>query len=203
VMVCEWDGIGTQLGRFRPQAPLGLLGGWGMAPRPCLGAQASPRVHRGSRAHLPCNSRVRRAQQPTSATAAGTSAFARLRRAAPSGASGPPPPRAARGAAPRARAHRTPRAHRGGRASPPVELPLPGSEAGGTHLRNKGTSAACGLAYVSTGRKARRKSSERPRFIAHRARTAGVARRRPWRSRVRGTASNSGPSGPPCAEEAD
>ena len=29
---------GTVLGRFRTQAPLGLLGGWGMAPRPRLGA---------------------------------------------------------------------------------------------------------------------------------------------------------------------
>ena len=38
VMVCRWGGIGTQLGRFRPQAPLGRLGGWGTAPRPCLDA---------------------------------------------------------------------------------------------------------------------------------------------------------------------
>ena len=61
------------------------------------------------------------------------------RRAAPSDRSkrtNPQWPRAARGVAPRARAHPTPRAHRGSRAPPPVELPRPGSEAAGTHLRN-------------------------------------------------------------------
>ena len=36
VMVCRWDG--TQLGKFRPQVPLGRLGDWGAAPRPYLGA---------------------------------------------------------------------------------------------------------------------------------------------------------------------
>ena len=34
VVVCRWGGIGTQLGGFRPQPPLGRLGGWGVAPRP-------------------------------------------------------------------------------------------------------------------------------------------------------------------------
>ena len=41
-MVCRWDG--TQLGKFRPQVPLGRLGDWGAAPRPYLGARGGRMV---------------------------------------------------------------------------------------------------------------------------------------------------------------
>jgi hypothetical protein len=39
VMVCRWDGIGTQLGRFRPQAPWGgwVIGRWPKGRVVCLG----------------------------------------------------------------------------------------------------------------------------------------------------------------------
>ena len=63
---------GTVLGRFRPQAPLGWLGGWWKAPRPCFGAWGDfwwlgwPRVALGGRSPvLPPVGRVKNARKTT------------------------------------------------------------------------------------------------------------------------------------------
>ena len=124
---------GTVLEKFRPQAPLGWLGGWWKAPRPCFGAWGDfwwlgwPRVDLGGRSPvLPPVGRFRSASKTT----AGASGQADRRRKRTN-----PQLRAACGAAPKqARISAAACASREPRATSRV---IPASGSAATHIRNK------------------------------------------------------------------